>query len=51
MPANPYTIGLDKNAANFTALSPLSFIERTATVYPQLTSVIHGARRFTGRDL
>ena len=47
MPANPYTIGLDKNAANYTPLSPLSFIERTASVYPQRASVIHGARRFT----
>ena len=47
MPANPYSIGLDKNAANYTPLSPLSFIERTATVYPQRISVLHGARRFT----
>ena len=47
MSANPYTIGLDKNAANYAPLSPLSFIERTATVYPQRTAVIHGARRFT----
>ena len=47
MSANPYTIGLDKNPANFAPLSPLSFIERTATVYPRRTSAIHGARRFT----
>ncbi|MCO5096817.1 MAG: acyl-CoA synthetase [Rhodocyclaceae bacterium] len=47
MPANPYSIGLDKNAANYTPLSPLSFIERTATVYPQRISALHGARRFT----
>jgi fatty-acyl-CoA synthase len=47
MPENPYQSGLDRNAANYTPLSPLSFIERTATVYPQRTSVIHGARRFT----
>ncbi|MCL4681701.1 MAG: acyl-CoA synthetase [Rhodocyclaceae bacterium] len=47
MSANPYTIGLDKNAANYAPLSPLSFIERTATVYPQRTAVIHGACRFT----
>jgi fatty-acyl-CoA synthase len=38
MSANPYTIGLDKNAANYAPLSPLSFIERTATVYPQRTA-------------
>ncbi|MBE7460103.1 MAG: acyl-CoA synthetase [Zoogloeaceae bacterium] len=47
MPASPYTIGLDKNAANHAPLSPLSFLERTADVYPQRPSVIHGARRFT----
>ncbi|MDP3513000.1 MAG: acyl-CoA synthetase, partial [Sulfuritalea sp.] len=44
---HPYTSGLDRNPANFVPLSPLSFIERTALVYPQRASVIHGARRFT----
>lgn len=47
MPPNPYSIGLSKNAANYTPLSPLSFIERTATVYPQRISMLHGARSFT----
>ncbi|HMM54621.1 MAG TPA: acyl-CoA synthetase [Candidatus Desulfobacillus sp.] len=47
MTANPYTIGLERNAANYTPLSPLSFIARTAAVYPDMTSVIHGARRYT----
>ena len=32
--SNPYEFGLDKNEANFVALSPLSYIERTASVYP-----------------
>ena len=32
---NPYEFGLDKNEANFVALSPLSFIERSASVYPE----------------
>lgn len=44
---NPYNHGLDKNAANYVPLSPLSFIERTAVVHPQLTSVIYHQRRFT----
>ena len=44
---NPYELELDKNAANFVALSPLSFIERTARVYPQRTALIHGALRQT----
>lgn len=38
---NPYSMGLDKNAANFAALTPLSFIERTASVYPNHTATIH----------
>ena len=44
---NPYEIGLDRNAANYVPLSPLTFLERTAAVYPARTSVIHGARRYT----
>ena len=39
---NKYKQGLGKNAANFTALTPLSFIERTARVFPGHTAVIHG---------
>ncbi len=44
---NIYQQGLDKNAANYTPLSPLTFIERTAYIYPQRTAVIHGQRRYT----
>ncbi|MDD2875148.1 MAG: acyl-CoA synthetase [Azoarcus sp.] len=47
---NPYEQGLDKNAANFVPLSPLSFIERSAYVYPDRVSVIHGARQFTWKQ-
>jgi fatty-acyl-CoA synthase len=45
--ASPYDHGLDKCKANYTPLSPLSFLERTAQVYPNRTSVIHGSRQFT----
>jgi fatty-acyl-CoA synthase len=38
---------LPRNAANFAPLSPLSFIERAAQVYPQRTAVIHGTLRRT----
>jgi fatty-acyl-CoA synthase len=38
---------LPRNEANFTPLSPLSFIERAAEVYPQRTAVIHGTLRRT----
>ena len=44
---NPYEIGLEKNAANFVPLSPLTFIERAATVYPDHTAVVHGPVRRT----
>ena len=44
---HPYRLGLDKNAANFVALSPLSFIARSATVYPDRLAVIYGTRRQT----
>ena len=39
--------GLEKNAANFAALTPLSFIARTAEIYPQRLAVAHGAVRQT----
>ena len=38
---------LDKNPANYAPLTPLSFLERAAYVYPQRTSVIHGGERYT----
>jgi fatty-acyl-CoA synthase len=44
---NPYQLGLDKNPANFVALSPVSYIERTAKVYPDRLAVIYGAKRQT----
>ena len=44
---SPYHVGLDKNAANYTPLSPLSLLARTAYVYPQRVSAIHGAVRHT----
>ena len=47
---NPYSIGLDKNAANYSALSPLTFIERAASVYPERTAVIYGERHQTWAD-
>ncbi|MDE2565719.1 MAG: AMP-binding protein, partial [Burkholderiales bacterium] len=42
-----YDQGLDRQAANFTALSPVSFVERSAEVYAELPAVIHGARRYS----
>ncbi|MBG6081546.1 acyl-CoA synthetase [Rubrivivax gelatinosus] len=44
---NIYEQQLDRNAANFVALSPTSFVERSAEVFGDLPAVIHGARRYT----
>ena len=44
---NPYAGGLEKCAANHTPLTPLTFIERSAYVYPDCVAVIHGQRRYT----
>jgi fatty-acyl-CoA synthase len=41
---------LARNAANSAALTPLSFLARSAAVYPDKTAVIHGARRYTYRE-
>ncbi|MDR2326183.1 MAG: acyl-CoA synthetase [Acidovorax sp.] len=43
--SSPYNQYLDRNTANFAALSPLNFIERTATVYPDRLAIVHGALR------
>ncbi len=45
--SNIFEQGLDKNSANFTPLSPVSFVERSAEIFGDLTSVIHGQRRYT----
>ena len=37
---------LDQNPANFVALSPVSFVERSAEVFADLPAVIHGQRRY-----
>ena len=39
--------GLERNPANHVPLSPLTFLERSAQVYPERTSMIYGRRRFT----
>ncbi len=44
---NPYEIGLDRVPANYMALSPLTFLARSADVYPDRLAYIHGERRAT----
>ena len=47
---NPYEQDLDRNPANHAPLTPLTFIEWSASVYPARSAVIHGARRFTWKE-
>jgi len=44
---NPYQTGLPKTPANYTPLSPITFLTRTAFVHPQRISIIHGERHWT----
>ena len=44
---NPYQLGLNKNGANYTPLSPLSFMRWTASVYPSRIAVIHGNKHYS----
>ena len=42
-----YEQGLTQNTVNHVAMSPLSFIERTAAIYPNYPAVVHGSIRRT----
>jgi fatty-acyl-CoA synthase len=43
MTLTPYDIDLDRNPANFQPLTPLTFLERAAAVFPDHLAIIHGA--------
>ncbi|MDE3121832.1 MAG: AMP-binding protein, partial [Paracoccaceae bacterium] len=45
MEPSPYDIGLDRNPANYQPLTPLTFLERAATVFPDHPAIVHGAMR------
>lgn len=44
---SPYVAGLDRRPANYVPLTPISFLARSAAVYPDKPAVIHGDRVFT----
>src|SRR5690349_6662460 len=44
---NQYEIGLDKTPANYVPLTPLSFLARSAAVYPDHISTVYEGRSFT----
>jgi fatty-acyl-CoA synthase len=45
MTLSPYDIDLDKTPANYQPLTPLTFLARSAAVYPDQTAIIHGRQR------
>lgn len=47
---HPYD-DLPRNPANFVPLSPLSFVARSAAVYPHQTAIIHGTRRLSWAEV
>ena len=50
MGSNAYAQGLDRTAANYTPLTPVSFLAKAAAVYPERIAVIHGGLRRTWRE-
>jgi fatty-acyl-CoA synthase len=51
MSSSSYARHLDKNAANYQPLTPLSFVERAAAVFPDHLAVVHGRGRFSYAEL
>jgi len=47
---NIYEQDLGKTAANYVPLSPVSFVERSAEVFGDLESVVHGQRRYRWKE-
>jgi len=47
MKPSAYETDLDRNAANYLALTPLSFIRRAAAVYPDRVAVVHDDWKIT----
>ncbi len=51
MTTSPYDLDLDRNPANYQPLTPLQFLERSATVFPDHLAVVHGALRRPYKEL
>jgi fatty-acyl-CoA synthase len=45
-----YDRDLEKNAANYQPLTPLTFLDRSAAVFPDHIAIVHGSLRRTYRD-
>src|SRR5437660_3351673 len=46
MATSPYDTDLDRNPANFQPLTPLSFLERAASVFPDHIAILHGGGKW-----
>ncbi|HVY97942.1 MAG TPA: AMP-binding protein [Dongiaceae bacterium] len=46
-----YRAGLQQRPANFAPLTPISFLERSARVYPEKPAIIDGERRISYREM
>src|SRR5690242_9576715 len=50
MTTSPYDTGLDRNPANFQPLTPLTLLERAASVFPEQLAIVHGPLRRSYRE-
>ena len=50
MTKTPYETDLDRNPANFQPLTPLTLLERAASVFPDQLAIVHGPLRRTYRE-
>src|ERR1700748_3186205 len=50
MAKSPYDTDLDRNLANFQPLTPLSLLERAASVFPDQLAIVHGPLRRSYRE-
>jgi len=48
--SHPYESGLEPNPANYTPLTPVSFLAKAAYTYPDRVAVIHGGTRRTWKE-
>jgi fatty-acyl-CoA synthase len=46
-----FEIGLERNSGNYVPLTPISFLERSAQVYPNRIAVVDGEQRISYRDM
>ncbi len=47
---NPYETDLPRTPANYQPLTPLTFLERSAQVFPDHAAIVHGSQRISYAD-